>query len=99
MTDDYKEHLRVDEDHSDVDLLFITPKIVVTSDNNDVSRVNDLLLEKHPSSTYTIYDFTEKQTGICMLLLLCFNLSLYHYDIHYSTLSPYSNTLSIFLGL
>ena len=67
MTDDYKEHLRVDEDHSDVDLVYITPKIVVTSNSNDVSRVNELLLQKHPSSTYTIYDFTDKQTGICML--------------------------------
>ena len=67
MTNDYKEQLRVDESHPDVDLVYITPKIVVLSDKNDADQVCDILLENHPSNTYMIFDLTEQQTGISLL--------------------------------
>ena len=70
----YKGLLRLDEDNADVDLVYITPKIIVASDTNDVERVNEVLLEKHPSTsnTYMIVDLTEQQTGTCLIPVLYF---------------------------
>ena len=65
----YNELLRIDEDHPDVDFIYVTPKIAVVSDKNDVSRLNEILLDNHQSSTFLIFDLTEQQTGTCLLVV------------------------------